>query len=56
MFDDLLISHDFPNIGKRTMLVSGRQIPAGVAKEPMVLMQIEDITGREKLTIVESNE
>jgi two-component system CheB/CheR fusion protein len=40
-FDDLVITHDFPAIGERTMLVSGRRIPVG-ATEPLVLMQIED--------------
>ena len=42
VFDDFVISHDFPAIGQRTMLISGRLIPAGVAREPLVLMQIED--------------
>jgi two-component system CheB/CheR fusion protein len=51
-FDGLIITHDFPNIGKRTMLISGRQIPAGVAKEPMVLMQIEDKTEYEKSALI----
>jgi hypothetical protein len=36
VFDDLVISHDFPAIGQRTML-----IPVSV-REPLVLMQIED--------------
>jgi two-component system CheB/CheR fusion protein len=52
-FDDLIITHDFPNIGKRTMLISGRQIPAGVAKKPLVLMQIEDKTGYEKFALTQ---
>jgi len=47
-FDDLIITHNFPDVGERTVSVSGRQIPPLVPKEPMVLMQIEDITGREK--------
>jgi two-component system CheB/CheR fusion protein len=45
-FNDLVITHDFPTIGEKTLAISGRQIPAGIAEEPMVLMQIEDITGR----------
>ena len=47
-FNDLAITHHFPNIGDRTMAISGRQIPAGITGESMVLMQIEDITGRGK--------
>jgi hypothetical protein len=35
------------------MLISGRQIPAGVAKKPLVLMQIEDKTGYEKFTLTQ---
>ncbi|MGD8591819.1 MAG: chemotaxis protein CheB [Gammaproteobacteria bacterium] len=54
-FDDLVITHDFQNIGIRTMLISGRQIPAGISQEAMVLMQIEDITDREQITTAESN-
>jgi two-component system CheB/CheR fusion protein len=40
-FDNLSICHDFPNIGSRTVRISGRQIPAGVNQESLVLMQIE---------------
>ena len=43
MFDDLVITHDFPSIGSLTVRISGRQIPAGIAQESMVLMQIESV-------------
>lgn len=41
MFDDLVITHEFPSIGNRSMRISGRQIPSGEDAEPLVLMQIE---------------
>jgi two-component system CheB/CheR fusion protein len=42
-FDNFLISHEFEKIGKRTVAVSGRRIPSGLATPPLVLMQIEDV-------------
>jgi two-component system CheB/CheR fusion protein len=44
---DFVVSHEFPEIGQRTMLVSGRRIedvPRG--SSPMLLLAIEDITER----------
>jgi two-component system, chemotaxis family, CheB/CheR fusion protein len=43
------VTHDFENIGEQTVNVSGRRIPTGTLSEPMVLMQIEDVSepGRE---------
>lgn len=46
-FDDLVVSHDYPHLGPKTMTVSGRRIPSTAELGPMVLMQIEDMTGRE---------
>jgi two-component system CheB/CheR fusion protein len=43
-FDNYLITHEFEKIGKRTVAVSGRRIPSGLATPPLVLMQIEDVT------------
>jgi two-component system CheB/CheR fusion protein len=45
-FDDFIVEHDFENIGRKTMSVSGRVIPAIADRETMVLMQIEDLTGK----------
>ncbi|MGA8260505.1 MAG: chemotaxis protein CheB [Arenicellales bacterium] len=44
-FDAFTVTHEFERIGERTFQISGRQIPAGLPEGPMVLMQIEDITG-----------
>ena len=45
---DFEVEHDFPQIGRRTMLLSGRRIqPTGVLPERL-LLTIEDITEREQ--------
>lgn len=43
-FDNFIVEHEFEHIGKRKMKVSGRFIAEGINIEPMILMQIEDIT------------
>jgi len=43
-FDNFIVEHDFENIGARRMKVSGRFLSEGIKHEPMVLMQIEDVT------------
>ncbi len=45
-FDDYVVEHDFETIGKRVMAVSGRAVKEGNHGIPMVLMQIEDMTGK----------
>lgn len=47
-FDDYVVEHDFETIGQRVMTVSGRAVNEGVTGTgtPMVLMQIEDMTGK----------
>jgi two-component system CheB/CheR fusion protein len=47
-FDDYEVEHDFPNIGKRTMLLNARRIPDPPAKLKVILLAIEDITKRKK--------
>lgn len=48
-FDDFEVDHDFPKIGRRTMLLNGRWIPRETVRPQIVLLAIEDITAREKL-------
>ncbi|MEJ2686466.1 MAG: chemotaxis protein CheB [Gammaproteobacteria bacterium] len=48
-FNDFLVTHEFPKIGERTVRVSGRQIQSTLETGPMVLMQIEDVTGGERV-------
>jgi two-component system CheB/CheR fusion protein len=45
-FDDFVVEHDFPKLGRRVMAVSARPIDARVDGAPLVLMQIEDVTDR----------
>jgi PAS domain-containing protein len=47
-FDDYRVEHDFPAIGKRTMLLNARRIPRPPAKARLILLAIEDVTEREK--------
>lgn len=43
-FDSFIVKHKFENIGARHMKISGRYLSEGVKHEPMILMQIEDVT------------
>lgn len=40
------VEHNFVTIGKRVMLLNGRQIKRGLDKEPIILLAIEDVTER----------
>ncbi len=46
--DNYEVSHDFENIGQRTMLLNIRQICYYTKKTQMILMSIEDITDRKR--------
>jgi len=48
-FDDYEVEHDFPSIGKRTMLLNARRIPDPPAKLKVILLAVEDITRRKKM-------
>ncbi len=48
-FDDYEVEHDFATIGRRTMLLNGRQIEQAWGKERIILLAIEDITERREL-------
>jgi len=45
-FDGFEIEHDFPDIGKRTMLLNARKIFSERGKAQLIVLAIEDITGR----------
>ena len=47
-FDDYEVEHDFPTIGRRTMLLNARRIPNPPEKLKVILLAIEDITKRKK--------
>ena len=48
-FDDYEVEHDFATIGRRTMLLNGRQIEQAMGKERIILLAIEDITRRKEV-------
>ena len=45
-FDDYEVDHEFPGIGRRTMLLNARRIPAPPRQLEAILLAIEDITER----------
>lgn len=47
-FDDFVVEHDFPAIGRRTMLLNARRIYRERKKMDMILLAIEDITERKQ--------
>jgi signal transduction histidine kinase len=58
-FDDYEVEHVFSTIGKRNMLLNARQIERELGKDKIILLAIEDITGRrqaEELIRLKNNE
>jgi PAS domain S-box-containing protein len=47
-FDDYEVEHDFPVIGKRSMLLYARQIESVRSKERSILLAIQDISERKR--------
>jgi PAS domain-containing protein len=45
-FDDYQVEHDFPDIGRRTMLLNARRLHHGDKNTKLILLAIEDITER----------
>ena len=48
-FDNYEVEHDFATIGRRIMLLNGRQIERVLGKERIILLAIEDITERKEI-------
>ena len=46
MFRDYAVEHDFPDIGRKKMLLNARQISYRGQERRMILLAIEDITGK----------
>jgi PAS domain S-box-containing protein len=53
-FDSFEVEHDFPNIGKRVMLLNGRRIYLQTNRAKLILLAIEDITERKKIKELEA--
>jgi PAS domain S-box-containing protein len=45
---DFELTHTFPTIGRRVMLLNARKVQAEVGREPFILLAIEDITERKR--------
>jgi two-component system CheB/CheR fusion protein len=46
-FEDFEVEHDFPRIGRRTMLLNARRLaPVGEEAGELILLSIEDVTAR----------
>jgi two-component system, chemotaxis family, CheB/CheR fusion protein len=50
LFDDFNLTHLFPKVGKRILLLNARRLEWGSDGSPMILLAIEDITDRESAT------
>ena len=54
--EDFEVEHDFPTIGRKTMLMNARRIQSGTGATQMILLAIEDITerkaGEEKVSLL----
>ncbi len=48
LFEDFEVTHDFPHIGPKTMLLNARLIPARGRQPKLILLAMEDITERKK--------
>ncbi|MBD3182938.1 PAS domain-containing protein [Candidatus Poribacteria bacterium] len=46
VFNDYKVEHDFPNIGKRIMLLNARRVELEKSHRKLILLAIEDITQR----------
>ncbi len=44
MFEDFKVQHDFPAIGRRTMLLNGRRLESPAGKPSLILLAMEDVT------------
>jgi PAS domain S-box-containing protein len=47
-FDDFEVTHTFPHLGPKTMLLNARQIVRTHGAPPLILLAIEDITARRR--------
>ena len=49
VFDDFEVEHDFPALGRRTMLLNARRVLSAAGQPALVLLAIEDVTGAQRL-------
>lgn len=46
-FEDFEVEQDFPAIGRKRMLLNARMVQNGEGQPPLILLALEDITGRQ---------
>jgi diguanylate cyclase (GGDEF)-like protein len=54
-FQDFEVEHDFPDIDRRTMLLSARKLETEINKTEMILLAIEDTTERKRAEVRQFN-
>jgi two-component system CheB/CheR fusion protein len=47
-FNDFEVTYDFPYIGQRTMLLSGRRLDQEAGTPPLILLALEDVTEQQR--------
>ncbi len=47
VFEDFEVGCDFPEIGRKVMLLNGRRVQRSQGLAPLILLAIEDVTGRD---------
>src|SRR5262249_14464071 len=51
-FDDFEVTHDFPQIGRRTMMLNARRLELENGAAQMILLAIEDLTERQHADVI----
>ncbi|HEY3153139.1 MAG TPA: CheR family methyltransferase [Candidatus Binatia bacterium] len=51
-FNDFEVTHDFPQIGRRTMLLNARRLELDDGAPAMILLAIEDVTERQHADVI----
>lgn len=51
LFQDFEVEHDFPTIGRRTMVLNARQVRWNGSRTPFILLAVEDFTGRKRAEV-----
>jgi chemotaxis protein methyltransferase CheR len=47
VFENFEVEHDFPGIGVRTMMLNARRLEAQPGYPGLILLALEDVTGRD---------
>jgi len=50
-FDNFEVTHTFPHIGRKTMLINARRIVRAEGRPPLMLLALEDITTRQRAEV-----